>query len=114
MPRSKEIQNKIGADLYSMQKYDASYFSAFNPNIEFEKWAAVTVTDFNQIPDEMEQITLARGLYFVFIHKGDVTTASKTFQYILGTWLPNSEYTLDDRIHFELLSFNYTQQVELV
>ncbi|MFV8343265.1 GyrI-like domain-containing protein [Flavobacterium sp. XS2P39] len=107
MPRRKEIHNIIGADLYSMQKYDASYFSAFNPNTEFEKWAAVAVTDFNLIPDEMEYITLAGGLYAVFVHKGDVTTASKTFHHIFGTWLPNAEYILDDRIHFELLGEKY-------
>lgn len=107
MPRLKEIQNIVGADLYSMQKYDASYFSAFNPNTEFEKWAAVTVANFNQIPYEMEPITLAGGLYAVFTHIGDVTNASKIFQYILGTWLPNSEYILDDRIHFERLGKKY-------
>lgn len=107
MPRRKEIQNNIDTDLYSMQKYDASYFNTFNPNAEFEKWAAVAVTDFNEIPEAMEPITLVGGLYAVFVHKGDVSTASKTFQYIFGTWLPNSEYVLDDRMHFELLGEKY-------
>ncbi|MFV8344523.1 GyrI-like domain-containing protein [Flavobacterium sp. ZB4P13] len=107
MPRRKEIQNNIGIDLYSMQKYDALYFNTFNPNTEFEKWAAVAVTDFNEIPEAMEPIALAGGLYAVFVHKGDVTTASKTFQYIFETWLPNSEYVLDDRMHFELLGEKY-------
>jgi AraC family transcriptional regulator len=107
MPRRKEIQNNIGADLYSMQKYDASYFNTFNPNAEFEKWAAVAVTDFNEIPEAMEPIILAGGLYAVFVHKGDVSTASNTFQYIFGIWLPNSEYVLDDRFHFELLGEKY-------
>ncbi|TDE27440.1 AraC family transcriptional regulator [Flavobacterium ranwuense] len=107
MPRRKEIQNSIGTDLYSMQKYDASYFNTFNPNAEFEKWAAVAVTDFNEIPEAMEPITLTGGLYAVFIHKGDASTASKTFQYIFETWLPNSEYILDDRMHFELLGEKY-------
>lgn len=107
MPRRKEIQNNIGIDLYSMQKYDALYFNTFNPNTEFEKWVAVAVTDFNEIPEAMEPIALAGGLYAVFVHKGDVTTASKTFQYIFETWLPNSEYVLDDRMHFELLGEKY-------
>ncbi|MFV5703163.1 GyrI-like domain-containing protein [Flavobacterium sp. XS2P12] len=107
MPRRKEIKNNIDTDLYSIQKYDASYFNTFNPNTEFEKWAAVAVTDFNEIPEAMEPITLVGGLYAVFVHKGDVTTASKTFQYIFGTWLPNSEYVLDDRLHFELLGEKY-------
>lgn len=107
MPRLKEIQNNIGTDLFSIQKYDVSYFNTFNPNTEFEKWAAVAVKDFNEIPEDMEPIILAGGLYAVFVHKGDVLTASKTFQYIFGTWLPNSEYILDDRMHFELLGEKY-------
>jgi AraC family transcriptional regulator len=107
MPRRKEIKNNIDTDLYSMQKYDASYFNTFNPNTEFEKWAAVAVTDFNEIPEAMEPITLVGGLYAVFVHKGDVSTASKTFEYIFGKWLPNSEYVLDDRLHFELLGEKY-------
>ncbi|MFV8369803.1 GyrI-like domain-containing protein [Flavobacterium sp. LB2R40] len=107
MSRRKEIQNTIGSDLYSLQKYDASYFNTFNPNTEFEKWAAVAVTDFNEIPVAMEPIILDGGLYAVFIHKGDVRTASKTFEYIFRTWLPNSEYVLDDRVHFELLGEKY-------
>jgi AraC family transcriptional regulator len=107
MPRRTEIQNSIGTDLYSMQKYDASYFKTFNPNTEFEKWAAIAVTDFNEIPEGMESIILVGGLYAVFIHKGDVKNASKTFEYIFGTWLPNSEYVLDDRMHFEVLGEKY-------
>jgi AraC family transcriptional regulator len=33
--------------------------------------------------------------------------APKTFQYIFGTWLPNSEYVLDNRPHFEILGEKY-------
>ncbi|MEP7234441.1 MAG: GyrI-like domain-containing protein, partial [Ignavibacteriota bacterium] len=30
-----------------------------------------------------------------------------TFQYILRTWVPNSNYELDDRPHFEILGEKY-------
>jgi AraC family transcriptional regulator len=110
MPRRKEIKNNIGTDLYSMQVYGHSYFNNFNPNAEFEKWAAIEVTDFDTVPDEMETITLPAGLYAVFLHKGVVSTGPKTFQYIFGTWLPNSGYTLDNRPHFEILGEKYKNE----
>jgi AraC family transcriptional regulator len=36
-----------------------------------------------------------------------MTTASKTFEYIFETWLPNSDYLVDNRLHFELLGEKY-------
>ena len=107
MPKRKEIQNSIGTELYSVQLYDPLYFKNFNPNTPFEKWAVVEVRDFNILPEEMGTFILPSGLYAVFLHKGAAETGPKTFQYIFETWLPNSEYTLDDRPHFELLGEKY-------
>jgi AraC family transcriptional regulator len=108
MPRRKEIINVVGTDLYSLQVYTPSFnFQNFDPHIVFEKWAAVEVSDFNNIPEGMEAYTLDGGLYAVFIHIGAQTTAAKTFQYIFGTWLPNSGYLLDNRPHFEILGDKY-------
>jgi AraC family transcriptional regulator len=106
MPRRKEIQNNIGTALYSLQVYDYGYFKDFNPNKEFEKWAAVEVTYINTVPHEMEVLTLTGGLYAVFIHKG-ASGDNSTFQYIFTTWLPGSDYLLDDRPHFEILGEKY-------
>lgn len=55
----------------------------------------------------MNTFILRGGLYAVFIHKGDASKAAQTFQYIFGTWLPNSAYVLDDRPHFEILGEKY-------
>jgi len=107
MPRRKDIQNNIGNDLYSMQIYAPLFFEAFDPNKQFEKWATIEVTDFNSIPEGMKAFTLPAGLYAVFLYKGDASKATETFQYILGTWLPNSEYRLDNRPHFEILGEKY-------
>ena len=108
MPRRKEIKNNLTADLFSMQVYDQSHrFSDFNPNAEFEKWAAIEVADFDTVPDEMETFTLPVGLYAVFHYKG-LNTDTNIFQYIFGTWLPNSkDYLLDNRPHFEVLGEKY-------
>ena len=82
------------------------YFNDFNPDTEFEKWAAVEVTDLNSIPAGMESFILKAGLYAVFLHKGSGTDNS-THQYIYSTWLPNSDYIMDDRPHFEILGEKY-------
>ena len=111
MQRRKEIKNNVTSDLFSMQLYDQTFdFKDFNPNTPFEKWAAIEVTDYDSVPAEMESFTLSAGLYAVFIHKGAAESAPNTFQYIFGTWLPNSEYSLDNRPHFEILGDKYKNE----
>ena len=105
--RRKDISNTVGSTLYSIQLYDESYFRTFNPHSSFEKLAATEVTNFDAVPAEMEAFTLPSGLYAVFLHKGAGATAPTTFNYIFSTWLPDSEYVLDNRPHFEVLGENY-------
>jgi AraC family transcriptional regulator len=108
MQQRKEIKNNLNADLISMQVFGKEYdFKNFNLNASFEKWAAIEVTDFNSVPDGMETFILPGGLYAVFLHKGAAGTGAKTFQFIFGTWLPASIYSLDERPHFELLGEKY-------
>ena len=107
MPRRREILNSLSPDLYAMQLYGPGYFQDFSPSAEFEKWATVAVSDFENVPLGMETITLPGGLYAVFLHRDDDNTPDQTFQYIFQTWLPASGYLLDDRPHFELLGDKY-------
>lgn len=106
MPRRKEISNAVSSDLFSLQVYPPNYFEAFNPHQEFEKWASVEVSDFDHIPANMESFVLPGGMYAVFEYKGS-NNDSSIFQYIYGTWLPASEYLLDERPHFEVLGEKY-------
>jgi len=108
MPHRKEIKNSISTDLFCLQIYDKNLdFKDFNPQTEFEKWAAIEVTNFSDIPDNMETYTLKGGLYAVFIHKGAPSSFPKTFQFIFNEWLPKSEYELDNREHFDLMGEKY-------
>ncbi|WP_425638883.1 GyrI-like domain-containing protein [Algoriphagus yeomjeoni] len=108
MPRKKEILNSIGDDLYSVEVYDSlSYFDAFSPANEFDKWAAVKVDDHGFIPDDLETLTIPSGLYAIFSFKGLDSEAPAMYQYILGTWLPSSEYQLDHRPHFAVMGEKY-------
>lgn len=104
MPKRREIKNNLTADLISLQIYPAGF--DFGPNTQFEKWAAVEVSDFINIPDPMETFLLPGGLYSVFQYKGS-STDTRIFQYIFGEWLPNSAYQLDNRPHFEVLGEKY-------
>ncbi|HEY3429641.1 MAG TPA: GyrI-like domain-containing protein [Cyclobacteriaceae bacterium] len=106
IPRRKEITTNRNTDLISMAVYNPSYFVQFNPVNEFEKWAAVEVENFENIPADMESFTLAGGLYAIFDYTGSSNDPS-VFQYIFGTWLPNSKYVLDNRPHVEVLGAKY-------
>lgn len=108
MPRRKEIKNHLSTDLFSMQVYDKNYdFKNFDLHAKFEKWAAIEVSDFNDVPSGMETFVLPEGLYAVFIHKGPASEGERTFRYIFQEWLPGSGYQLDDRPHFEILGDKY-------
>ncbi len=105
MLQRKAIKNAIGAALYSLQVYDNQhYFKNFNPHTEFTKWAAIEVGDFKNIPNGL---FLDAGLYAIFLHKGPASDFPKTWQFIFSQWMPNSEYELDNRPHFELLGPKY-------
>lgn len=104
MQTRKEIKNNIGNDLYSVQVYDPLYFEKFNPAATFEKWATIEVSNFENLPDNFDRFILPDGLYAVFQLKGMSTDIFKT---IYSEWLPNSEFTLDNRPHFEILGEKY-------
>ncbi|MFM7021735.1 MAG: GyrI-like domain-containing protein [Flavobacteriales bacterium] len=108
LPRRHEIQNTVGTEMYSVQQYNhTQFFAKFNPIKEFDKWATVEVSDFSKVPEGMETLELAGGLYAVFIYKGDASDAASFFQQLYGSWLPASEFELDDRPHFEILGEKY-------
>ena len=107
MKRRSEIQNAIGADLYSIQIYEKDYFDGFDPHKEFVKMAGVEVNSFENIPDKMEAYVLKGGKYAVFEYKGNPNNGGEAFQYIFQEWLPASGFALDDRAHFEILGAKY-------
>ncbi len=110
MPRRNEITNNLGSDLFSIQIYKDNYFKSFDPSIEFIKWAAKEVSDFDSIPTGMESLIIETGLYAVFVHRGPASTGPKTFGYIFGTWFPASDYHPDNRPHFEILGEKYKHE----
>lgn len=106
MPVRNQIIHPKSTDLISLQCYPPTYFENFSPAAEFEKWAAVEVSDMARIPEGMEAFSIPKGLYAVFNYVG-LSSDPRIFQYIFGTWLPGSEYLLDNRPHFEILGERY-------
>ena len=104
--RSGEVQNRISEDFISLQKYAPNHFDNFNPKNQFVKWACVAVVNFENIPSGMDTLILTDGLYAVFHYQGSSADPS-IFQYIYGEWIPNSDYNLDNRPHFEVLGPKY-------
>lgn len=108
MQERKNISNTVGTDLYSIQIFDSVFdYQNINPASEFTKWAAVEVTDWLSIPENMDSFSLTGGLYAVFIHKGTPSDFRKTFDFIFLSWLPQSNYVIDNRPHFDVLGEKY-------
>jgi len=107
MPERSNLKNVLGNNVFCIQSYQNFHgFDDLKPDMEFEKWAAMEVSDFSEIPAGMESFTLAGGLYAVFHYSGP-STDTRIFEYIFKTWLPDSGYSVDQRPHFEILGEKY-------
>lgn len=95
------------AEFYSVEVYPKGYFASFDPNKEFEKWAAVLdMAEFN-VPETWDALEVPAGLYAVFTYKGQSSEIHKMYQYIIGAWIPNSAYQLDNRPHMGVMGEKY-------
>jgi AraC family transcriptional regulator len=107
-PRQKEISNRLSPLRYAVQVYKGDVEEiSFSTDTLFDMWAAVEVGNAEKIPAGMEVLQLEGGLYAVFLHKGLARDFPKTWQYIVGTWLPASGYALDGRPHFQVMGESY-------
>lgn len=107
MPVRKLIPNQVGDDLFSVEVYPRHFFRDYDEKALFQKWAAVEVADFGDVPEEFETQIVPKGLYAVFLHKGSYLNAPDTYHFIFHEWLPYSEYQLDDRPHLAIMGERY-------
>ncbi len=107
MPRRKEIKNRIGSELYSIEIFDTFYFTHFKPENIFDKWAAIEVSEFESLPNGMEKIIIPAGLYAVFQYKSSANPGAIFYEYIFNAWIPDSDYTIDNRPHFAIMGEKY-------
>lgn len=107
MPELKKIKNIISEDLFSVEVYPTDYFNEFVPQKSFEKWAAVAVGNFDELPAGIKQLHVPKGKYAVFNYKGKSSEVFKLYQYIYGEWLSLSGNSLDNRPHFAVMGEKY-------
>lgn len=107
MPRKQEIPLMVGTDLYSLEVYPHNFFASMSIDAEFDKWAAVEVSENQYVPNGMETLSVPEGMYAVFVHYGPASEAKATYDAIFRTWLPASGYLLDDRPHFAVMGAKY-------
>jgi AraC family transcriptional regulator len=106
MPRRSEIVNRATTSYISMRIYSKPAMTVEETlalTTEFDKWAAIEVTDWSAVPEGMQRHSLSPGRYAVFVHRGPASEFAATMRFIFGTWLPASAYELDDREHFEVI-----------
>lgn len=107
MPYRKHINNPLPNELIALTLYTADHFTNFKPTNEFEKWACIEVVDFEKIPTGIEGFVLSGGLYAIFHYRGSSTEIAAFYRSIFEEWLPNSNYTLDQRPHVEVMGEKY-------
>lgn len=110
MPQRKAINDTVNNDLISLEVYPPHFFDHFDPQNLFEKWAAVEVNTFQNIPEGMELLIIPDGLYAVFIHYGLSNKAATTYDLIFKEWLPKNNYTIDTRPHFAVMGSRYKNE----
>ncbi|KFC24426.1 hypothetical protein IO90_03795 [Chryseobacterium sp. FH1] len=103
MMRRNEIANRISDQLFSLQIYPES----FTPNQSFTKYALAEVSDFDNIPSDFESFQLASGKYLVFNYQGKTENGPKIFSYIFQNFIPENQFEVDDRPHFEIFGDDY-------
>ncbi|TYA55124.1 GyrI-like domain-containing protein [Formosa maritima] len=112
MPRRHEISTRFGKHVFSIQDYGNLQIKDVTPQTTFEKWVGVEVVNFDVIPEGMEPFILKAGIYVAFTYKGSMQDFPKSRQYMFQDWLPNSKYLLDNRAHFEILSEDYSKNLQ--
>lgn len=103
MMRRNEIANRISGQLFSLQIYPEN----FTPNQSFKKFALAEVSDFSNIPEEFETFELESGKYLVFNYRGKAENGPELFGYIFNTFIPENNFEVDDRPHFEIFGDDY-------
>ncbi|MBS1590348.1 MAG: GyrI-like domain-containing protein [Bacteroidetes bacterium] len=107
MPRLATIRNARKGTLYSIEVYPSGFWNSFEIENTFEKWAAISVNNFDDLPEGMHSLTIPAGKYAVFHYRGSSTEASIFYERIFKSWLPLSDYILDDRPHFASMGEGY-------
>ncbi len=99
-PRIPEIQGADSCTLIGVCEYTPS--DCFTVERPLQYIAGVPVPPGTPVPDGMVSKEIATSKYAVFRHTGGVETLLESCRFILGTWLPTSEYEAFPADNFEI------------
>jgi AraC family transcriptional regulator len=95
--------------LYNIQLYPQDFFRGVDVGRSFQKWACVEAAQ--EVPTALstvcKELIIPSGLYACFHYRGSSQRAAEVFSYILGEWIPQSNYRVEYRPFYELLGENY-------
>ena len=77
-------------------------FLEFTAQSPFQQIAGYETAYGSIIPERMEFCLLDPGRYAVFEHRGPTKLLGVSYEYIWGTWLSNTDLSLDHRADFEV------------
>lgn len=84
-----------------------------NQKFEFEYLAAMLVDEFSDIPAGMVSRIIPAHKYLIFSHHGPLENIKNTFNYISGTWIPNSRYqSSPDHPDFEWYDHRFQAELD--
>ena len=98
LPRLESIKTRINTTISFGICYPVE---GDNNDAAFKYIAAVEVSDFHDMPEEMVGKTIPTQKYAVFIHRGSVDKIPETYQAIYAVWQPKSGYELIKAPDFE-------------
>jgi len=108
MPQRNQIKNRTSNEYFSVQIYEGGLIpETFTNDTPFVKWAAIEISEVDDLPENLEFLKIPKGKYAVFIHHGLANEFNKSMQYIFENWLPSSGFQLDSRPHFEIMGDKY-------
>lgn len=85
VPRMEEIQHKVSGLAYGVIQQTKEKTDLL------EYYAAVEVSDINDLPEGMVSVEIPTSTYAKFTHKGNVASINNTVNYVYSSWLMQSD-----------------------
>ena len=76
----------------------------------FDYICGVEVSDFSELPGELNRVRIPAQRYAVFSHRDHISTIRRTFNTIWSKWLPESGHEAADAPHFERYTEDFDPQ----
>ncbi|MCG8499864.1 MAG: GyrI-like domain-containing protein [Firmicutes bacterium] len=106
-PRIAEIKTIVNPNV-SFGICECTGEGEANEESEFNYVAGVETDSAEDVPEGMITKTVPAAKYAVFTHKGSVDKMGETYNYIYGTWFPQSGYKRAEACDLEVYSERFT------